>query len=82
MRAEHPKLVVVSMWRGYSPGYGVTSYDRAGSTASPSWCGSCAAPVRRCWCSAPSQTRTPWCRSACPVTSRMRTPARRHARRR
>ncbi|BBU20302.1 hypothetical protein MYXE_00910 [Mycobacterium xenopi] len=29
LRAEHPKLVVVSMWRGYSPGYGVTSYDRA-----------------------------------------------------
>ena len=33
LRAEHPRLVVVSMWRGYRPGYGwtpgFTSYDPA-----------------------------------------------------
>lgn len=33
LRAEHPQLVVVSMWRGYRPGYGwtpgFTSYDSA-----------------------------------------------------
>ena len=33
LRAEHPRLVVVSVWRGYGPSYGYlwgfTSYDRA-----------------------------------------------------
>jgi hypothetical protein len=33
LRVEHPQLVVVSMWRGYGPGYGwfsgFTSYDPA-----------------------------------------------------
>jgi peptidoglycan/LPS O-acetylase OafA/YrhL len=27
LRAEHPRLVVLSMWRGYSPDFGFTSYN-------------------------------------------------------
>ena len=63
LQAEHPRLVVVSMYRGYGFGHSYTpgfrSYD-------PVWNDGLArlvqqlgrAPVRRCWCSGRSRTRT------------------------
>ncbi len=84
LRAEHPRLVVLSMLRRYGAGYGYasgfTSYD-------PAWIDSLTRLVQqlrgtgaRCWCSGRSRIRTHRCRSACPATSMTRRPARRPGR--
>ena len=87
LRAEHPRLVVVSMWRGYGAGHGYAArfhVIRPGVDRRPDPPRAAAARHR---CAGAGARADPGsahsrCRSACPATSMTRRPARRQGRRR
>ena len=86
LRAEHPRLVVLSMWRGYGAGTQRLAVRfhvlRPGVDRQPDPPGAAAARHR---CPGAGARADPgsahqWCRSACPATSMTRRPARRRGR--